>query len=320
MLRRYFFLPRSSSASPVDLTAEDEASGKAENGAGDGVVQAAKEGRESIFLGNALGRLEEAINSLPPVISAMKGNAGPRVAVGVFLALTFLLIIVRETMARKATESQHGSVADLVRRGQLKSHRRGISTPLKYEDPFNNPLVKVNKGNSSVEMCGKVYSLSPLTLTAEQQSSHQRRRSRAYQWKRPTVFLKEGDDVPPEVDPDTVRWIPANHPFATTVSDLDEDLVRSNVHQRSGVPFRVRAEHEALQKKLEAQQSDQMPNRVVAVGPSETRELEGAFKSPPGTHDELESILAVDWPGGGQSADMASDSSDRNVPEEPIRS
>lgn len=59
-------------------------------------------------------------------IFQMKGNAGPRIAVGVFLALTFVLIIVRETMARKARQSQHGSVADLVRRGQLKSHRRGV--------------------------------------------------------------------------------------------------------------------------------------------------------------------------------------------------
>ncbi|XVF35799.1 hypothetical protein REPUB_Repub19eG0001700 [Reevesia pubescens] len=57
-----------------------------------------------------------------------------------------------------------GSVADLVRRGQLRSDRRGISRPLKYDDPFNNPLVKVGKSNSTVEMCGKLYRLAPLTM------------------------------------------------------------------------------------------------------------------------------------------------------------
>ena len=126
--------------------------------------------------------------------------------------------------------------------------------PLKYDDPFNNPLVKVGKSNSSVEMCGKVYRLAPVTLTEEQQSIHQKRRSRAYQWKRPTIFLKEGDSIPPDVDPDTVRWIPANHPFATTATDIDEDLAQNNVRQKHGVPFRIKAEHEALQRKLEALQ------------------------------------------------------------------
>ena len=131
------------------------------------------------------------------------------------------------------------------------------SSHLKYEDPFNNPLVKINETKSSVEMCGKVYSLVPLTLTAEHQANHQKRRSRAYEWKRPKVFLKEGDPVPPNVDPDTVRWIPANHPFATTSFDLDEDLARSNVHLQSGIPYRVRVEHDALQKKLDAQAAQQ---------------------------------------------------------------
>lgn len=129
------------------------------------------------------------------------------------------------------------------------------STPLKYEDPFNNPMVKVSKSNSTVEMCGKVYRLAPVTLTDELQTVHQKRRSRAYQWKRPTVFLKEGDPVPSDVDPDTVRWIPANHPFATTASDIDEGLAQTNVYQKHGVPFRIQAEHEALQRKLEALQN-----------------------------------------------------------------
>lgn len=116
-------------------------------------------------------------------------------------------------------------------------------------------MVKVSKSNSTVEMCGKVYRLAPVTLTDELQTVHQKRRSRAYQWKRPTVFLKEGDPIPPDVDPDTVRWIPANHPFATTASEIDEDLAQTNVHQKHGVPFRIKAEHEALQRKLEALQN-----------------------------------------------------------------
>lgn len=116
-------------------------------------------------------------------------------------------------------------------------------------------MVKVSKSNSTVEMCGKVYKLAPVTLTNELQTVHQKRRSRAYQWKRPTVFLKEGDPIPPDVEPDTVRWIPANHPFATTSSEIDEDLAQTNVYQKHGVPFRIQAEHEALQKKLEALQN-----------------------------------------------------------------
>ena len=114
--------------------------------------------------------------------------------------------------------------------------------------------MKVDKSNSSVEMCGKVYRLAPVTLTKEEQSIHQKRRSRAYQWKRPTMFLKEGDSIPPDVDPATISWIPANHPFATTSSDIDEDLAQNNVHQKHGVPFRIQAEHDALQRKLEALQ------------------------------------------------------------------
>lgn len=124
-------------------------------------------------------------------------------------------------------------------------------------------MVKVGKGNSTVEMCGKVYRLAPVTLTKDQQAIHQRRRSRAYQWKRPKVFLKEGDSIPPDVDPDTVRWIPANHPFATTTSDIDEDLAQNNVYQKHGVPFRIQAEHEALQKKLEALQNVRLSKHLT---------------------------------------------------------
>ncbi|XP_058098250.1 protein MULTIPLE CHLOROPLAST DIVISION SITE 1 isoform X2 [Magnolia sinica] len=202
-------------------------------------------------------RLKGTINAFPPVIFTMKRCISTNSGIGLFVAIAFLVIAVRQILARKPRYSQHGSVADLVKRGQLRSDRRGISRPLKYEDPFDNPLVKVGKSNSTVEMCGKVYRLAPVTLTEEQQSIHQKRRSRAYQWKRPTVFLKEGDPVPPDVDPDTVRWIPTNHPFATTVNNIDEDMAQNNVFQKDGVPFRIKAEHEALQRKLEALQSSE---------------------------------------------------------------
>lgn len=93
------------------------------------------------------------------------------------------------------------------------------------------------------------------------------------------MFLKEGDSIPPDVDPDTVRWIPANHPFATTVNDIDEDLAQSNVYQKNGVPFRIKAEHEALQRKLEALQSEQKLNKLV-IEPGNARDFERPFKSP----------------------------------------
>lgn len=138
-----------------------------------------------------------------------------------------------------------------------------------------------------MEMCGKVYRLAPITLTKEQQTIHQKRRSRAYQWKRPTIFLKEGDLIPPDVDPDTVRWIPANHPFATTANDIDEDLAQNNVYQKHGVPFRIRAEHEALQKKLEALQNEQKLNKLV-IDSSNAKDFERAFKLNPKSEEPLD--------------------------------
>ncbi|KAL3845906.1 hypothetical protein ACJIZ3_003309 [Penstemon smallii] len=228
---------------------------------------------------NPVAKLQESISTLPSfVFSTGKFKFGGNLTIGLCIVATILVVVVRGYAARKSRYSRPGSVADLVRRGQLRSDRRGISTPLKYEDPFNNPMVKVSQSNSTVEMCGKVYRLAPVTLTDEQQSVHQRRRSRAYQWKRPTIFLKEGESIPPDVDPDTVRWIPANHPFATTSSDIDEDLAQNNVYQKHGVPFRIQAEHEALQKKLEALQIDQKLNKLV-IDPAAARDFERPLKS-----------------------------------------
>jgi hypothetical protein len=113
-------------------------------------------------------------------------------------------------------------------------------------------LVKIDEGTSTAQMFGKEYHLAPVRLTKEQQAMHQRRRSLAYLWKRPTVFLREGDSLPPDVDPGTVRWIPANHPFTAASSEVDEETAKQNIYQKDGVPSRIKAEHEALQARLEA--------------------------------------------------------------------
>nr|CAD1844677.1 unnamed protein product [Ananas comosus var. bracteatus] len=204
------------------------------------------------FAEGKIGSLREMVVALPSSVLAVRKNIDSKFTLGVCITFAILMIVARQIMLKMQSQSNQGSVADLVRRGQLKSDRRGITKPLKYDDPFNNPLVKMDKDNSTIQMFGKVYRLAPVTLTKEQQSIHQKRRSRAYQWKRPTVFLKEGDSVPPNVDPETIRWIPANHPFAATSIDIDEDIAKSNVYQKDGVPFRVKAEHEALQKKLQS--------------------------------------------------------------------
>ncbi|XP_021902810.1 protein MULTIPLE CHLOROPLAST DIVISION SITE 1 [Carica papaya] len=236
---------------------------------------------------NLIAKFQGMINSLPPRVCMIKRHVGNNIATGLCIAIALLLVAVRAYMVTKSRKSRPGSVADLVRRGQLRSDRRGISKPLKYEDPFNNPLVKVGKSNSTVEMCGKVYRLAPVTLTQEQQAIHQKRRSRAYQWKRPTVFLKEGDSIPPDVDPDTIRWIPANHPFATTAADIDEDLAQNNVYQKHGVPFRIQAEHEALQRKLEALQNEEKLNNLV-IDSRNARDFQRPFKKSPNLDGRVE--------------------------------
>lgn len=229
-------------------------------------------------LGKSYQKFQQIVASLPPVVLVINRHSGANLVLGFCIATTCLIIAVRIYVARTLRDTRPGSVADLVRRGQLRSDRRGISKPLKYEDPFNNPLVKISNSNTTVEMCGTVYRLAPVTLTEEQRAIHQKRRSRAYQWKRPKVFLKEGDSIPADVDPDTVRWIPANHPFATTVSDIDEDLAQNNVYQKHGVPFRIQAEHEALQRKLEALQDEQKFNKLV-IDPVNAKDFERAFRT-----------------------------------------
>ncbi|KAH6778268.1 multiple chloroplast division site 1 [Perilla frutescens var. hirtella] len=236
---------------------------------------------------NVVAKLHESIGSLPVFAFSVGKLSGMNFTIGLCIVATMLVVVVRGYASKKSSDNRPGSVADLVRRGQLRSDRRGISTPLKYEDPFNNPMVKVSKSNSTVEMCGKVYRLAPVTLTDELQTTHQKRRSRAYQWKRPTVFLKEGEPIPPDVDPDTIRWIPANHPFATTSSEIDEDLAQTNVYQKHGVPFRIQAEHEALQRKLEALQNDQKLSKLV-IDPAAARDFERPLKSHMKSENQVE--------------------------------
>uniref|UniRef100_A0A0E0PD89 Protein MULTIPLE CHLOROPLAST DIVISION SITE 1 n=1 Tax=Oryza rufipogon TaxID=4529 RepID=A0A0E0PD89_ORYRU len=199
-----------------------------------------------------VGDLRAVVASVPPAVAAIKKNIGLNFIAGFCLGITLLAAVARQVIIRIHERDNKGSVADLIRRGQLKSGQRGIAKPRVYDDPFNNPLVKIDEDTSTAQVFGKEYRLAPIRLTKEQQAMHQKRRSRTYQWKRPTVFLKEGDSLPPDVDPDTVRWIPVNHPFAAASTEVDEETAKQNVYQKDGVPSRVKAEHEALQTRLEA--------------------------------------------------------------------
>lgn len=55
-----------------------------------------------------------------------KKHPGAGFAVGIFVIVTLLIIAVRNHMLRKSRYSSPGTVADLVRRGQLRSDRRGM--------------------------------------------------------------------------------------------------------------------------------------------------------------------------------------------------
>ncbi|KAK8551706.1 hypothetical protein V6N13_120148 [Hibiscus sabdariffa] len=255
----------------------DSVSSEEDNRAQNEAVDTGKSTLAVVDSKHPLALFQESITSLPPVVFLMKNCPKNYFTMGLCISIAIMVVALRAYAERKSSQSHPGSVADLVRRGQLRSDRRGISRPLKYDDPFNNPLVKVGKSNSSVEMCGKQYRLAPVTLTEEQQAIHQKRRSRAYQWKRPTVFLKEGDSIPPDVDPDTIRWIPANHPFATTSSDIDEGLAQNNVYQQRGVPFRIQAEHDALQRKLEALQKEEKLNNLF-IDSRNAKDFQRPFK------------------------------------------
>ena len=59
----------------------------------------------------------------------MNRYRGRNFAIGLCIAIAFLVITVRAYAARKLKYSRPGSVADLVRRGQLRSDRRGMYEP-----------------------------------------------------------------------------------------------------------------------------------------------------------------------------------------------
>ena len=56
----------------------------------------------------------------------MNRNTGSKFAIWLCIASIILVTAVRMYVARKTRYSRPGSVADLVRRGQLKSDRRGM--------------------------------------------------------------------------------------------------------------------------------------------------------------------------------------------------
>ncbi|CAH8330777.1 unnamed protein product [Eruca vesicaria subsp. sativa] len=79
-----------------------------------------------------------------------------------------------------------------------------------------------------------------------------------------------------------MEWIPANNPFATTVNNINQDFAQKNVYQKDGVPFWLRAEHEAMQRNLDALQNEsffllQTINKfqeIMIVGSNFTGEVE----------------------------------------------
>ena len=56
----------------------------------------------------------------------MRKHIGKNFAIGLFITIAFLVIAVRQLLSRRTRYNQQGSVADLVKRGQLRSDRRGM--------------------------------------------------------------------------------------------------------------------------------------------------------------------------------------------------
>lgn len=56
----------------------------------------------------------------------MRRHLGSNFAIGLCIATAFMVLAARIYMTRKLRYSRPGSVADLVRRGQLRSDRRGM--------------------------------------------------------------------------------------------------------------------------------------------------------------------------------------------------
>ena len=56
----------------------------------------------------------------------MKRCSRNNFTMGLCVAIAIMVVAVRVYVARKSRQSHPGSVADLVRRGQLRSDRRGM--------------------------------------------------------------------------------------------------------------------------------------------------------------------------------------------------
>lgn len=61
-----------------------------------------------------------------PNNNQMRQRVGSNFSIGLCIAAAFLVIALRVFAVRKSKYNRPGSVADLVRRGQLRSDRRGM--------------------------------------------------------------------------------------------------------------------------------------------------------------------------------------------------
>ncbi|KAL5568435.1 hypothetical protein UlMin_025010 [Ulmus minor] len=147
---------------------------------------------KTVSLKDLFGQLRGTTSSFPPIVLNMKRQMGSSFAIGLCIATAFLVFIMKAFMGK-----------NMMTR-------------------FNNPIVKVGKNNSTVEMGGKVYRLALVTLT-ERGRELTSGRDLMYSLKKGTQSL-----LSPDFDPDTVQWIPANHPFSTTARDIDEYLAQIN--------------------------------------------------------------------------------------------
>lgn len=56
----------------------------------------------------------------------MQGTIGSKFGVVMFVVSALFAVVARQNMLKKQSQKPQGSVADLVRRGQLRSDRRGM--------------------------------------------------------------------------------------------------------------------------------------------------------------------------------------------------
>ncbi|KAG6736992.1 hypothetical protein POTOM_060051 [Populus tomentosa] len=76
-------------------------------------------------------KFQGVFTTLPPVVFVMRRASGSNFVIWLCVATAFLVVALRVYVVRKSRQSCPGSVADLVRRGQLRSDRRAcmISIP-----------------------------------------------------------------------------------------------------------------------------------------------------------------------------------------------